>query len=208
MKGWGKIVTIGTLFLVYAGFMLYRLVHDIMHEGLTGPNIFGIAVFVLLPVLCWALAVGTTRFNRSHMARTRAAFPGLLVLPAGWAWFMVPPLRSWPYKPIKNAGYIGFLLVAHEQHLAVYRTRFGKGYVLAGDLPWARVQSIGEIPANPASGDKPGTKVLTLGLDPQGSDLSDRLELYLCADDASILAGAEFDEAKGRLESVQAAARR
>lgn len=205
MKSWGKIVTFGAIFLVYAGFMLYRLVHDILNEGLTGPNIFGIAMFVFLPALCWALAVGTTRFNRSHMARTRAAFPGLLVLPAGWAWFMVPPLRSWPYKSIKNAGYIGFLLVAHEQHLAVYKTQFRKGYVLAGQLPWNRVQSIGNIPANPASGDKPGTKVLTLELDARESNLSDRLELYLCADDASILAGAEFDEAKDRLESVRAA---
>ncbi|MHA7167093.1 hypothetical protein ACX801_02890 [Arthrobacter bambusae] len=153
MKSWGKIVTFGAIFLVYAGFMLYRLVHDILNEGLTGSDIFGIAVFVFLPVLCWALAVGTKRFNRSHMARTRAAFPGLLVLPAGWAWFMVPPLRSWPYKPIKNAGYIGFLLVAHEQHLAVYKTQFLKGYVLAGQLPWDRVRSIGDIPANRASGD-------------------------------------------------------
>jgi len=38
MKSWGKIVTFGTIFLVYAGFMLYRLVRDILDEGLTGPN--------------------------------------------------------------------------------------------------------------------------------------------------------------------------
>ncbi|MDQ6754963.1 MAG: hypothetical protein M3017_16585, partial [Actinomycetota bacterium] len=169
--------------------------------------IFGIAVFVFLPLLFWALAVGTTRFNGSHMARTRAAFPGLLVLPAGWAWFMVPPLRSWPYKRVAQAGHIGFLLVADEQHLAVYRKRFRKGYVLAGQLPWGSVRSMGEIPSTGA-GDEPGTKVLALELDSKGSDLSDRLELYLCADDVSILAGAEFDEAKGRLESVRAAARR
>lgn len=206
MKGWGKIVALGTPLLAYAGFMLYRLVHDIMRDGLTGSNLSGVAVFVLLLFLVWGLAVGTTRFNSSHLARTRAAFPGRLVLPAGWAWFMVPPLRSWPYKPIKNAGYIGFLLVAHDQHLAVYRTRFRKGYVLAGQLPWNRVLSIGDIPSNPASGDKPGTKVLTLELDSQESELSDRLELYLREDDASILAGAEFEEAKGRLESVWAAA--
>ncbi|GAB3569075.1 hypothetical protein GCM10027405_31670 [Arthrobacter alkaliphilus] len=84
---------------------------------------------------------------------------------------------------------------------------FGKGYVLAGQLPGNQVRSIGDIPSNPASGDKPGTKVLTLELDPQGSDLSDRLELYLCDDNTSILAGAEFEEAKGRLENVWAAAR-
>ena len=38
MKSWGKIVTFGTIFLVYAAFLLHRLVHDISHEGLTGPN--------------------------------------------------------------------------------------------------------------------------------------------------------------------------
>lgn len=119
-----------------------------MPGGLTGPNLSGVAVFVLLPFFVWGLAVGTTRFNSSQMARTRAAFPGLLVLPAGWAWFMVPPLRSRPYKPIKNAGYIRFLLAAHEQHLTVYRTRFRKGYVLAGQLACNRVRSIGDIPSN------------------------------------------------------------
>lgn len=78
MKGWGKIVAFGAIFFVYAGFMLYRLVRDIVQEGLTGPNIFGSVVFVFLPLLFWALTVGTTRFNRSHMARTRAAFPACL----------------------------------------------------------------------------------------------------------------------------------
>ncbi|WP_138445256.1 hypothetical protein [Sinomonas susongensis] len=207
MKGWGKVVAFAFLFLVYAGFALYRLVRDIMQHGLTGANISGVAVFVFLPLLIWALAVGTKRFNRSHMARTRAAFPGLLVLPAGWASFMVPPLRSWPNKPVEPRGYLAFLLVAHEQHLAVHRQRFRKGYVLAGQLPWGSVRSVGDVPSKGAA-DKPGTKVLALDLDSQGTDLPDRLELYLCADDASILAGAEFDEAKRQLERVRSAALR
>ncbi|MDQ4501067.1 hypothetical protein [Sinomonas sp. ASV322] len=181
---------------------IYRLIHNIERDGWNAPEVASIAFLVLFPFMLWALAKGVKRTNTSKMARIRALYPGSLVLPAGRAWFMAPPLRSWPQRQYDRTGYLPFVLVATADRLRIYRERFRGQPTLAGEVPWKAVRSVRAFPAK-EDVTRIDAKVLALDLDSGRTDLADPIELYLCSDDGEVLVGGAFDEAEARLESIR-----
>jgi hypothetical protein len=146
-------------------------------------------------------AQGELARHRFKELETRASFPDSTVMAAGWAWFMAPPLRTGTMKPYDRKGYRLYVLVASMDHLGLYSYRYRRDPKLAGQLPWRSVRAIDVVPVKPGE-EKPGTQVLTLSVNSAGTDLSETIEFYLCADNGDILRGPEFDEAKSRLEQA------
>ncbi|MGY3565075.1 hypothetical protein ACVWWH_000768 [Sinomonas sp. RB5] len=78
---------------------------------------------MLWPSMVWGLAKGVKRAKTSKRAQLRSLFPGTLVVPAGWAWFMVPALRSWPQIQYDRRAYIPFVPVATPDGLRIIWSR-------------------------------------------------------------------------------------
>ena len=204
VRGW---LLAGVAAFLFLSPWVYRLVHDIVRDGWNAPEVAAVAFLVLAPFMFWGLAKGVKRANTSKMARIRSLYPGSLVLPAGWAWFMAPPLRSWPKMQYDRRGYIPFVLVATPDCLRIYREPFRGQPVLAGELPWEAVRSVRAFRTEEDI-TRPDAKVLALDLDSGGTDLADPVELYLCSDDGEDLVGDGFAAAEARLESMRVSARR
>ncbi|WP_342006910.1 MULTISPECIES: hypothetical protein [Arthrobacter] len=187
-------------------FTLYRLIGDVIRFGPTAANMSGFAVLLMFPLLIWGLAAGVRRGKARRAVRTRDSYSGAFVVCAGWTWFMAPPLRSWPFKPVKTRGFIPFLLVARPEGLELYQQKY-RSDVLIGKLAWVGIRSLGARAVDPTTGIPQGTRMLAIDLAPQGGELSDHLEFFLCSEEWEIVRGDVFDDTVCRLESLRAGVR-
>jgi len=203
-KAW-RIGLFGVVVLLAFALRGYRFVHDVALYGWNAAEIATIASLLLFPVVIWMSLKLGRRGTAARMAETRASHPGATVIAAGWAGsFMSPPLQPGAMPAFTTKGHRLYVVVASTESLALYSYRYRRVPVLAGELPWSAVRSLSVVPVKPGQ-DKPGTRFLSLNVDPAGTDLSRDIELYLCHDDGRILLGDAFDEAKTRVEQLRSA---